>query len=131
MASARPWAATPPTRPVDDAGTGLVGRAVSGPPTELAGIWLHSREEDTDSTMVFRPRHYAFPPARWRDAVELGADGTCIWHGSGPDDRGQATPCRWEDPGNGQAQITLPAVGGGMARHRIQSWTPERLVVER
>jgi hypothetical protein len=104
---------------------------VSGPPAELVGIWLHSHEEDSGSTMVFRPRHYAFRPARWRDAIEVQADGGCIWHGSGPDDRGQAMPGRWEDLGNGRAQITIPTATGQPFQRRIQSWGPEKLVVEK
>lgn len=104
---------------------------MSEPPAELLGIWLHSREEDTASTMVFRPPAYSFPPSRWRDAMELRADGTCIWHGSGPDDRGQAVPGRWEDSGDGQARIGIPAAGSGPAPRRVQSWTPDRLVLEK
>lgn len=104
---------------------------MNGPPPELAGIWLHSHEEDTGSTMVFRPRAYTFPPARWRDAIELRADGTCIWHGSSPDDRGQAVPSRWEDLGHGQAQITTPMAPGGVVNHRIRSSAPDRLVIDK
>ena len=63
---------------------------MTGPPPEITGMWLHCHEEDTASAMVFRRREYPLPPARWRDAIELRADGTCVWHGSSPDDRGQA-----------------------------------------
>ena len=104
---------------------------MSGPPAELVGIWLHSHEEDSATTMVFRPRHYAFRPARWRDAIEVQADGGCVWHGSGPDDRGQAIPGRWEDLGNGRAQITIGTASDQPFQHRIQSWGPEKLVVEK
>lgn len=104
---------------------------MSGPPAELVGIWLHSHEEDSGSTMVFRPRHYAFRPARWRDAIEVQADGGCVWHGSSPDDRGQAMPGRWDDLGNGRAQITIPTAAGQPFQRRIQSWGPEKLVVEK
>ena len=81
--------------------------------------------------MVFRPRDYPFRPARWRDAIELRADGTCIWHGSSPDDRGQAIPGRWEDLGNGHAQIKITTAAGGSLPRRIQSWAPDKLVVEK
>lgn len=103
---------------------------MNGPPPELTGIWLHSHEEDTGSTMVFRPRTYAFPPTRWRDAIELRADGTCIWHGSSPDDRGQPVPSRWEDLGHGRAQITSPADEGNSPGHRIR-WAADRLVIDK
>lgn len=104
---------------------------MSGVPPEITGIWLHCHEEDTVSTMVFRPQTYAFRPARWRDAIELRADGTCIWHGSGPDDRGQAVHGQWEDLGDEQAQFTFPTAAGQPFRHRIQSWAPDQLIVEK
>lgn len=104
---------------------------MNGPPPELAGIWLHSHEEDTGSAMVFRPRTYAFPPARWRDAVELRGDGTCIWHGSSPDDRGQTVPSRWEDLGQGRAQITVPGAAGSLATHGVRSWSHDKLVIDK
>ncbi|HEX7201189.1 MAG TPA: hypothetical protein VF249_00305 [Arthrobacter sp.] len=104
---------------------------MSGIPPEVTGVWLHSHEEDTSSAMVFRPRDYPLRPARWRDAIEVRADGTCIWHGSSPDDRGQATPGRWEDLGNGQAQMTVAADAGGPLPRRIQSWAPDKLVIDK
>ncbi|MCU1515972.1 MAG: hypothetical protein JWQ75_693 [Pseudarthrobacter sp.] len=104
---------------------------MSGPPPDITGIWLHSHEEDTSSTMMFRPRNYSFRPARWRDAIEVRADGTCIWHGSSADDRGQAVPVSWEDLGDGSAQITIPADTGSPLHRRIQSWTADTLVVEK
>jgi hypothetical protein len=104
---------------------------VTGTPREITGIWLHSHEEDTASTMVFRPRDYTLRPARWRDAIELREDGSFIWHGSSADDRGQGTPGRWEDLGNGQAQFTLPTAAGGALPRRIMSWAPDKLVVEK
>ncbi|MET1088442.1 MAG: hypothetical protein ABWY04_15200 [Arthrobacter sp.] len=104
---------------------------MSGHPPDITGIWLHSHEEDTASTMMFHPRNYPFRPARWRDAIEVRADGTCIWHGSSADDRGQAVPGSWEDLGDGRAQITIPAEAGGPLQRRIQSWTADTLVVEK
>jgi hypothetical protein len=102
---------------------------MTGPPPEVTGIWLHSHEEDTASALVFRPRDYPLPPARWRDAIELRADGTCIWHGSSPDDRGQAIPGSWQELENGQATISSTAAEGGSRPRLVQSWAPDKLVV--
>jgi hypothetical protein len=102
---------------------------MTGPPPEVTGIWLHSHEEDTASAMVFRPRDYPLPPARWRDAIELRADGTCIWHGSSPDDRGQAIPGSWQELENGQAKISSTAAEGGSRPRLVQSRAPYKLVV--
>lgn len=109
----------------------LIGRAMNGTPPELVGVWMHSHEEDTDSTMVFRPRQYTFPRTRWRDAMELRADGTCIWHGSSPDDRGQATPGYWKDLGDARVQIAIPTAGERLVDHRVRSWTRDRLVLDK
>jgi hypothetical protein len=79
--------------------------------------------------MVFRPRGYALKPARWRDAIEISPDGTCIWHGSSPDDRGQAFSGRWEDLGGGQARISIPDAAGGSFPGQIRSWAPDKLVI--
>jgi hypothetical protein len=97
----------------------------------MTGIWLHSHEEDTASTMVFRPRGYAFRPARWRDAIEVRADGTCIWHGSSADDRGESVPGRWEDLADGQAQLIIATAAGDPRPRKIQSWAQNKLIVEK
>ena len=109
----------------------LIGLAMNGTPPELVGVWMHSHEEDTDSIMVFRPRQYTFPRTRGRDAMELRADGTCVWHGSGPDDRGRATLGHCENLGNAQVHIAIPAAGDRLVNHRVRSWTPDRLVLDK
>jgi hypothetical protein len=104
---------------------------VTEPPRDITGIWLHSHEEDTASTMIFRPRGYAFRPARWRDAIEVQADGICIWHGSSADDRGESVPGRWEDLGDGQAEITPVTDAGDALPRRVRSWAADKLIVEK
>src|SRR5260370_746002 len=43
-------------------------------PQLLQRRWMHSREEDTATEMVFRPASYHFPPARGRTGFALGPD---------------------------------------------------------
>ena len=50
-------------------------------PERLIGSWVHSHEEDTATEQVFRRAHYAFPPSRGREALELRSDGTAAVHG--------------------------------------------------
>jgi hypothetical protein len=56
-------------------------------PDSLAKTWLHSHEEDTAGSQVFRPSDFPFPPARGRDALTLNPDGSLQRSGAGPDDR--------------------------------------------
>jgi hypothetical protein len=107
------------------------GQTVSGPPAELFGVWLHSYEEDTETTTVYRTRGYAFPPSRGRDAVEFRPDGTFIEYGSGPDDRGQAVTGRWHDLGGGRIQITIPQDGERSSMWRILSIAHGVLAIEK
>jgi hypothetical protein len=43
--------------------------------------WMHSHEEDTDATEIYRPAEYAFPPARGRIGYEFIPDGQAIYLG--------------------------------------------------
>ena len=70
------------------------------PTSNLARHWVHSHEEDTASTMVFRPSAYAFPRSRGRAAFELQADGSMIDHGLGPADVSVAKPGQWSVENN-------------------------------
>jgi hypothetical protein len=67
----------------------------------LLGCWLHSHEEDTGETAVYRRADYDFPPARGRKGFELKSDGILSEKGIGPTDRSIQTPGRWHLSGNG------------------------------
>ena len=66
------------------------------PADVLQQRWVHSREEDTDTEMVFRPSTYQFPPARGRESFELGPDGRLVAGGIGATDRRELTPGTWK-----------------------------------
>lgn len=63
----------------------------------LAGTWVHSHEEDTDTEMVFRRAGsaFAFPRARGRTSFELHSDGSYIESAPGPTDRPEDRPGTW------------------------------------
>ena len=61
----------------------------------LHQTWMHSREEDTDAEMVFRPADYAFPRARGRTGFELKNSGTLVEIGIAPTDAQQQTEGTW------------------------------------
>jgi hypothetical protein len=58
--------------------------------------WVHSHEEDTADTMVFRPAGYGFPPSRGRTGLELRPDGSYVETGIGETDRPGSSGGRWE-----------------------------------
>lgn len=64
-------------------------------PPNLAGIWIHSHEEDHDGLQVYRPAGYPFPPARGRNSLTLEPDGSARSGSPGPDDRGTTAEGSW------------------------------------
>ena len=103
---------------------------MTGPPAEVLGLWLHSHEEDSGSTNVYRPASYDFPVSRDRTAVELRPDGTYIEYDSGPDDRGRALVGRWEDTGSGGIQLTVRRADGSARTRQVSSCADGVLVLE-
>lgn len=103
---------------------------MTGPPAEVLGLWVHSHEEDSGSTKVYRPASYNFPPSRGRTAVELRPDGTYIEYDSGPDDRGRAVVGRWQDVGGGGVETTVTRSDGSSSTQRISYRGDGMLAVE-
>jgi hypothetical protein len=58
--------------------------------------WMHSREEDTNTEVVFRPADYNFPRSRGRTGFELKHSGELVEIGIAPTDAQQETEGRWE-----------------------------------
>ena len=93
----------------------------------LARHWVHAHEEDSPSTLVYRPKGYVLPPARGRKALELEPSGGYVEHGYGPTDR------RVRD-GSGRFRLegddlVLADTGGKERRLRILELEPNRLVL--
>ena len=94
----------------------------------LSQHWVHSHEEDTATTQVFRPSSYKFPPARGRFGFELKADGTLIQFGIGATDRTQRSIGRWNL--EGENLVFSPSEPQASRKLKIVSASPDRLVVE-
>ncbi|MEV0388887.1 hypothetical protein [Nonomuraea sp. NPDC050643] len=81
-------------------------------PPDIIGSWLHSFEEDTGTTAVYRPHDHPFPPARRvRRGLEFRADGTFVELRPGPDDRPRPVTGRWRFLEDGRVQVTFPDGG--------------------
>ena len=61
----------------------------------LIGSWIHSWEEDTAETIVFRPADYPFGPSRGRDGYEFQTGGILVYHGFGPADEPLTSVGEW------------------------------------
>ena len=94
--------------------------------------WIHSFEEDSPETQVYRPQSWDFPLSRRpRDAFELRADGTAHLFLPGAADRPEAADASWiEEDGD---LIIRPAKKGshGSSTLCIVESTADKLVVRR
>lgn len=63
----------------------------------IIGSWIHSKEEDSDDTLVYRPNTHDFPPSRRaRERIELSADGSAAHSDTlGADDRPEYADGSW------------------------------------
>jgi hypothetical protein len=87
---------------------------VSEKPPDIIGAWLHSHEEDTETTALYRAQHYPFRPSRRpRRGLEFRADGTFVELLPGPADRPREVAGRWQRREGGRVRISFP---GGARR---------------
>lgn len=73
----------------------------------ISGRWLHSFEEDSGDTRVYRPADSELPRARGRAGIEFLPDGTFIDRQIGPTDAPQEVRGRWEYVGAGVVRLSF------------------------
>lgn len=96
----------------------------------LVGHWVHSHEEDSHGSFVYRRAGYPFPRSRGRAGFDLRADGTLIGHGLGPSDRSAGSVGTWSiTPDGSTLVLTYTSPSKRERRLRIVSIAPDRLVV--
>lgn len=96
--------------------------------SQLAQAWLHSHEEDTATTTVYRPAKFRFPPSRGRKGFHLQPDGTLTARKPGPTDQTVTAAGSWQLDGE---QLELSPHGEGKQLLCIESVEPDRLVVQK
>lgn len=96
--------------------------------TDIQRKWVHSHEEDSENTLVYRPAEHHFPPARGRDALEFLPNGELRYEGPGPDDRLTSATGNWTFDGEA---ITLDIPGRGTERLNIKSVDSSKLELAR
>jgi hypothetical protein len=95
----------------------------------LAKTWVHSQEEDSGETQVFRTADYQFPPARGRTALGLNVDGSLVRTAPGPDDRRSIQPDgSWKVDGK---KLVLNRADGRTDEFTIESIAHDKLVLRR
>lgn len=67
--------------------------------------WVHSHEEDTEDTTVYRPASYSFPLSRGRREFELKENGQVDYYGIGPADVSRVAHGRWTVEGTRRVRI--------------------------
>jgi hypothetical protein len=99
--------------------------------TCFLGRWLHSHEEDTPETTVFRPEGYEFPPSWARTGYEFLPGGYLVFHSAGPADEPIMSLGTWEllprariavevsEPGGPHLSETLEIVSCGEDRLEV------------
>jgi hypothetical protein len=96
--------------------------------SHLAQAWVHSHEEDTATTVVYRPAKFPLPPSRGRKGFHLRPGGTLTARKPGPTDQPETTAGTWKLAGK---QLELSPQGEGAQNLCIESLEPDRLVVRK
>ena len=95
---------------------------------QLAQAWVHSHEEDTPTTIVYRPANFPFPPSRGRSGFHLHPGGSLTARKPGPTDRQETATGKWKLAGQ---KLELSPKGENPRILQIESAEPDRLVVEK
>ncbi|ROO86058.1 hypothetical protein EDD29_3619 [Actinocorallia herbida] len=98
--------------------------------TGVTGSWVHSFEEDTETTAVYRAAGHPFPVSRrLRRELEFRPDGTFVERGPGPDDWPRETRGRWASPEPGRVDVTFPDRPEAPTRITVVSVEPGVLTI--
>ena len=92
----------------------------------LTQQWVHSYEEDTPTTTVYRPAGFPFPPARGRKGFHLRTGGKLTALKPGPTDQTVSAGGTWKLGGE---ELELAPEGERPKVLKIESLEPDRLVV--
>jgi hypothetical protein len=68
-------------------------------PRELFRHWIHSREEDRDGIVAYRPEGYPFPASFGREGFEMRPGGRVLQDVVGPADGTVQVPGHWRQVG--------------------------------
>jgi hypothetical protein len=96
----------------------------------LCRHWVRSREEDTDTELVYRPAGFPLPPSRGRAGIEFNSDGTFKRIAIGSTDISNVRSGAWKiDAGN--VDEVHVEVEGEPQLLKIQELKRDRLTIKR
>lgn len=91
--------------------------------------WTHSHEEDSATTVVYRPADFDFPRSRGRKSFELGPGGRYMESVPGPSDQPRAGSGKW-DIDDDKIVIRSPSTGAARSL-QVESVSKDRLVIKK
>ena len=91
--------------------------------------WLHSHEEDSAGTKIFRGDSYPLPPSRGRFGYEFQSDGCVLKLMPGPTDKLASEQGTWTVDDAGRVTIRIP--GRSEEILEIDSVDSDRLIVKK
>src|SRR5215510_14489699 len=96
----------------------------------LVGQWLHSREEDTPTEIVYRPAGFPLPTSRGSSGLQFAGDGTFKRIGIGAIDISNVKEGSWqvEDVNTGHVRVE---VEGQPQVLKIDDLKHDRMTVKR
>jgi hypothetical protein len=90
-------------------------------PDSLWQHWVHSFEDDGPGVRAYRPRGYAFPPARGREGFRLERDGRYVLYAIARGDGNAAAAGTWKRVAPDTLEVKT--AGGDAERLQILSVT--------
>lgn len=106
-------------------GTGPPAQGTQALPDSLWQHWIHSFEDDGPGVRAYRPKGYAFPPARGREGFRLEHDGRYVLYSIARGDGNAESSGTWKRVAPDTLEVK--AAGGPAERLRIISVTGELL----
>jgi len=96
--------------------------------SQVAQAWVHSHEEDTPTTTVYRLADFPFPPSRGRKGFQLDPGGTMIARKPGPTDQSVKSDGTWKLSDD---LLELSPKGGSTQSLTLDLVEPDRLIVQK
>ncbi|MET0555865.1 MAG: hypothetical protein ABW221_22690 [Vicinamibacteria bacterium] len=100
-------------------------QATQALPDALWQHWVHSFEDDGPGFRAYRPKGFAFPPARGREGFRLESGGRYVRYAIARGDGNVETAGTWKRVGTDTLEVKT--TGGDAERMRILSVTGELL----